>query len=458
MARNDSTVLASIIQVCLLPISRCLVIPSTFTPRLCYTTNEMNAEEKINLSLAVKEQLSFEVIAFLKTAGDTAAKRGLKLYLVGGVVRDLLLERFNTDLDIVVEGDAIRLAEEIALSLQAKITAHPRFSTATVKWGNHSADFVTARAETYARSGALPKVKPGTIKDDLARRDFTVNAMAMALNPDNYGELFDPFGGRQDLDRQIIRVLHEKSFQDDATRIWRAIRYEQRLGFHIEPMTMLLIERDLNMLKTVSGDRIRHELEKVLKEEEPEKALIRADELGVLAKLNPYLKADAWLAGTFIEARETCKGDSPTPLLYMALLCYRLIPADAEKLISYLHLPKAMAQAVKDTIAIKENMKTLSTNGQSPSVIHSLLNGYCPAAYEAVLIAAQSEAATEHIELYLNVLRYIHPRLTGDDLKKLGVPKGPKMKEVLKQLQNARLDGMIENKEDEERWVKERIF
>ena len=189
--------------------------------------------------------------------------------------------------------------------------------------------------------------------------------MALALNPKNYGELIDPFDGRQDLDKNIICVLHDKSFRDDATRIWRAIRYEQRLDFHIEPVTLLLIERDLNMLKTVSGDRIRHELERVLKEEEPEKTLIRADELGILAKLNPYLKGDTWLEGVFIEAREDCKTDIPNPYLYLALLCYRLIPEDAQKLIAYLRLPKAAAEAIRDTETIKVRIKELSLEGQA---------------------------------------------------------------------------------------------
>lgn len=286
----------------------------------------MCAQEAVNLSLAIKEQLSSETIAFLKMAGDTAEKRGWKLYLVGGVVRDILLERINTDLDIVVEGNAIKLAQEIALKLQVGITTHTRFGTATIKWEKRGADFVTARAETYSRPGALPKITAGTIKDDLARRDFTINAMAVALDPKKFGELTDPFNGRQDLKKEVIRILHQKSFRDDATRIWRAIRYEQRLGFQIEPMTMLLIERDLNMLKTVSGDRIRHELERVLKEEEPEKLLSRADELGVLAKISPHLKADPWLEGTFLEARETCKSEFPKTYSFIWLCSATVLP------------------------------------------------------------------------------------------------------------------------------------
>ncbi len=230
---------------------------------------EMDKQDKINLSSTINDQLSSGIIAFMKMVGTIAEKRGMQLYLVGGVVRDLLLERLNTDLDFVVEGDGIKLAEEIASLIHAKITTHPRFGTATIKWEKRSADFTTARSEIYARPGALPKVTFSSIKDDLARRDFTINAMAVAISPGRFGELIDPFDGRTDLEKNRVCVLHDKSFTDDATRIWRAVRYEQRLDFRIEPVTTLLIERDLNMLKTVSGDRIRHELELVLKEEEP---------------------------------------------------------------------------------------------------------------------------------------------------------------------------------------------
>jgi tRNA nucleotidyltransferase (CCA-adding enzyme) len=212
------------------------------------------------------------------------------------------------------------------------------------------------------------------------------------------------------------------------------------------------------MLKTVSGDRIRHELELVLKEEEPENTLRRADELGILEMLNPYLKADGWLAEKFIAARDAAETTLTTPWLYMALICYRFTGAEAEKFISYLRLPKAAAQVVHDTLAIRDRIKELSLEGQSPSIIYDILNGYCQAAYEANMIASASAAAAEHIELYERVLVHVRPTLTGDDLKKLGVPRGPKMKETLQKLLEAKLDGLVDTKEDEERWVKDNIL
>ncbi|MFA5309601.1 MAG: hypothetical protein WC370_08995 [Dehalococcoidales bacterium] len=414
----------------------------------------MNAPSAVNLAGNIEEQLPLDIIDFIRKAGDAAEKQQQRLYLVGGLVRDLLLERGGTDIDMVVEGDAIRMAQEVAGLVQAKVTVHPRFGTATLKWGKRSADLITARAETYARPGALPKVKPGTIRDDLARRDFTINAMAVELNPRRYGELIDPSGGRRDLDKKLVRVLYAKSFTDDATRIWRALRYEQRLDFKVETETLKLIKRDLSMLATISGDRLRHELELALKEELPEKVLCRAAALGVLQQLHPALVADDWLAGVFAAARDSCETGLPHPHLYLALLCYRLTLPELEKLIAFLRLPKAAALVLRDTLAVKAKLPDLEMPGQAPGVIDNLLQGYCPAAYTAVSLASGSAAAAENIELYLNVLRHINPVLTGEDLKKMGVPAGPQIKMLLQRLRQARLDGFIDSQKGEEEMVR----
>jgi len=409
---------------------------------------------KINLAKQLGEQLPSDIIDFIQKAGEAAEKWQQRLYVVGGVVRDLLLDRCNTDLDLVVEGDAIKLAQAIAASKKASTTVHTRFGTANLKWASRSVDFITARAETYARPGALPTVRPGSIHDDLARRDFTVNAMAIEINPRHYGELIDPFNGRQDLDKKLVRILHKKSFSDDATRIWRAIRYEQRLDFKIESETLRLIKRDIKMIETVSGDRIRHELELVFKEETPEKQLARAAELGVLEALHPSLRADEWLAETFAAARDKNLPD-PTPSpLYLALLCYRLNERELEQLIKYLRLTKTTTQVLYDTLAIKGKTKELAAPGLAPSIVYHLLHGYSATAYIANSIGSDSETASEHIELYLSVLRHVKPALSGKDLEKLGVPIGPEIKDVLQKLREARLDGRIGTKGEEEEMVR----
>lgn len=413
----------------------------------------MSTPDTINLTSSIKEHLSDIVVQFIKHAGSVAEQHQQRLYLVGGIVRDLLLEGVNLDIDLVVEGDAIKLAQLIAEPLKAKVTVHQRFGTSNIKWGSHSADFITARAETYAHPGALPTVKPGTIKDDLARRDFTINAMAVEVTPRHFGELLDPFNGREDIKQKLVRVLHEKSFVDDATRIWRAIRYEQRLDFRIEPATLLLIKRDIVNLKTISGDRIRHELELVLHEEMPEKALQRADELGTLAQLHPALKGDAWLAEMFEKAREYCQSDLPNPDFYLALLCYRLNLDDLESLVEYLHLTKETTVIFRDTLTLKNKTIELESPGLAPSEIYDLLYGYHTIAYAVNIIAAAAVAA-ENIELYLNVLRHVTPALSGADLKRLGIKQGPKIKEVLQKLREARLDGKINSKKEEEAWVR----
>ncbi len=204
----------------------------------------------LNLTVEIKTQLPADLVAFLEQAGRLAAENGQGIYLVGGVVRDLILHRPNLDLDLVVDGDAIPLARKMAAVLQAKLVVHTTFRTAKIRWNHRNVDIATVRAETYRKPGALPIVVPGTLMSDLYRRDFTINAMAVDLAPKRYGKLIDYLGGSADLLRKEIRVIHNESFTDDATRIWRAIRYEQRLGFHLSPATQKFLKRDIPMLDT----------------------------------------------------------------------------------------------------------------------------------------------------------------------------------------------------------------
>jgi tRNA nucleotidyltransferase (CCA-adding enzyme) len=280
-----------------------------------------------NLVNQINKQLPVELIEFMQLAGDVAARMGQKLYLVGGVVRDLLLERKNLDLDLVAEGDAIKLAEELATIKKGRVIAYSRFNTAKIKWNKWSVDIATTRAEVYEKAGSLPVVQcGGGIENDLVRRDFSINAMAVYLDPLHYGELIDLYRGREDLEKGHIRVLHDYSFRDDATRIWRAVRYEQRLDFKIARHTLDLIKQDISYLDAISGDRIRHELELVLEEERPEKAILRADELGLLAKMCPAMEADERLAKMLVKARGIMQPYSPPQELYLAFLVYRLSP------------------------------------------------------------------------------------------------------------------------------------
>jgi len=406
-----------------------------------------------NLSRNIQSQLPAELVDFIRAAATIATKQGQKLYLVGGVVRDLLLGKANLDLDLVVEGDAINIARQLLPLSQGKMTTHPTFGTANIQWDEWSIDLATARSESYAKPGALPIVKPSSIDNDLFRRDFTVNAMAVDLSPSHYGELIDLYAGKDDLEQKLIRVLHNTSFIDDATRIWRGLRYEQRLDFKLETKTLRLLKRDIPMLDTINGDRIRYELECVLEEELPEKILRRADELGVLARLHPSLKGNGWLAEKFKRARQLCKPELPSLRLYLTLLAYPFTSEETEQLISYLRLPKSLTQTLRDTNSLKANLKSLADPEITPSGIYQLLHDYSSEAIMVIEIASDVSIARQHIRLFLNKLCYVKPVLTGNDLKKMGIT-GPRIKEILNLLLEARLVGKVSSKQDEEEMVK----
>ena len=237
----------------------------------------------VNLSKKINAVLPAETMRLLDTIGKKANELGYAAFLVGGVVRDLIRGVKNLDLDVVVEGDAIRLGEGLSKELDAAIVIHKRFGTCTlvIKKGL-KIDFATARREIYERPAALPTVEFGPLKYDLARRDFTINAMAVSLNKKNFGKLIDLFGGKQDLARGAIKVLHRRSFIDDPTRIFRAARFESRPGFAIEAKTLRLAKEAVRkgMLARLSIYRTRKEMVLILKEEGRHKALERLKKLG----------------------------------------------------------------------------------------------------------------------------------------------------------------------------------
>ena len=200
----------------------------------------------------MRARLPAELVELVAAAGRLAGERGEELYLVGGAVRDLLLRRPNLDLDLVLEGNAPSLARRLARLGSDRVVTHPRFGTATVHRGSFAIDIVTARSETYAAPGALPSVTPGSIQDDLFRRDFTINAMAISINRESFGRLIDFFGGERDLLHGRIKVLHEGSFIDDPTRIFRAVRFESRFAFAIDHLTEELIKNDEQQLGDMS--------------------------------------------------------------------------------------------------------------------------------------------------------------------------------------------------------------
>jgi tRNA nucleotidyltransferase (CCA-adding enzyme) len=408
----------------------------------------------MNLARQIEQYLPQQLLELVKDISGQAAKRGHRVYLVGGVVRDLLLGYPNFDLDLVVEGDAVKLAQQVAETSQAKLLAHHRFGTAKLRYENFTLDLATARRETYARPGALPAVTPGTLTDDLLRRDFSINAMAISLAANDYGELVDPYQGESDLEHRLIRILHPGSFSDDATRILRAVRYEQRLVFEFEAQTAQLLKRDIPMLDTISGDRIRHELELIFKEKRPEFVIRRLAELGVLLRLSPFLKGDGWIAEKFDKARRL-KKPSQLPSLYFCLLIYSFSETNIEQLLARLNIPAKLSRAMRDTLRLKTSLPFLEKPSLKPSGIYYLLREYEPVAIQANAIASDEKEGTpslivhRHLQLFLTKLRYVRTSLNGEELKRLGISTGPEMGKVLQILHKAKLDGEVSTRADE---------
>jgi tRNA nucleotidyltransferase (CCA-adding enzyme) len=414
----------------------------------------------MNLARQIEQYLPRHLLELVKDISGLAAKQGQRVYLVGGVVRDLLLEGssfrsgLRFDLDLVVEGDAVKLAQRVAETSRAKLLAHHRFGTAKLRYHNFTLDLATARKETYARPGALPTVAPGTLKDDLIRRDFSINAMAISLAANDYGELVDLYQGKKDLARRLIRILHTKSFRDDATRILRAIRYEQRLGFALEAQTAQLLKRDIPLLDTISGDRIRHELELIFKEKQPELVIKRLAELGVLQRINPLLKGNGWLADKFDKARRLKK---PVQLssLYFCLLIYSFSEKDIEQFLARLNIQAKLSRTMRDALRLKARLPFLDKPALKPSDIYYLLREYEPVAIQVNAIASDEKEDTSslivqrNLRLFLTKLRYVRTALDGEELKGLGISAGPEMGQLLQILHKAKLDGEVSTRADE---------
>ena len=327
-----------------------------------------------------------------------------------------------------------------------RCTVHPAFGTATLKGTGFRIDVASARAETYERPGALPTVRPGPLRDDLLRRDFTVNAIALALTGDLTGGLIDPFHGEADLEAGLLRVLHEASFRDDATRILRGARYEARLGFRFEPQTLRWLRRDVRYLETISGPRLRDELLRVLREPQPERILLRLHELGALAALHPSLSFDERRAAAFARLREL--REEPPATACLALLAWGLTPPEAAALAARLSLTRREAEAVRAAPEARTLLAALSQDIPPSRAVEML--SPLPASAVWALAAAADAPAGERAVRYLRRWRYLKPLLDGHALVALGVPPGPRLGEVLRRLKAAKLDGEVRTRRDEE--------
>ncbi len=437
-----------------------------------------------NLANRLEAALAPARLALLKAVAQAAYKEHSALYIVGGFVRDLLLNRPSVDFDLVVEGDAISLARALAGRFGGRVTTHARFGTA--KWHiaeirhqfaglsenpvediPETLDLVTARTEFYNYPSALPTIERGSIKLDLHRRDFTINTLALRLDGRHYGELHDYWGGLNDLNHHILRVLHSLSFVDDPTRMLRAVRFEQRFDFHIEQRTLDLLKEAISLLDRVSGDRIRHELNHIFVEENAHLILARLQELGLLQAIHPALFWDNWLHQRFqalqkiapgadwqLEKYKSDKGLLVAGLAYI-LLSIRLPEEQVFGLSKRLKLSTELRNAVLDACTLWQDLPRLV--GAKPSEVTWRLEKTSPLARFTVYLASEDPQSCQVLVNYSTRWRKIKPTIDGHDLRALGLPPGPSYRRILNSLQDAWLNGEITSHEQEEALIQKLI-
>ncbi|MEI8349720.1 MAG: hypothetical protein WCI77_06160 [Candidatus Omnitrophota bacterium] len=374
--------------------------------------------------------LSKDFSSILKNISRLSDSAGIRVYLVGGVVRDLILGKNIVDLDIVVEGDAILFAQAFAHTHKKQFKKHHSFGTATVYYDQYQIDFATARQETYAHAGALPSVEPAELSRDLARRDFTINAMAISLNRDDYGTLIDLHNGLIDLKRGLIRVLHENSFLDDPTRILRAIKFEQRFSFTIEKKTRCLLQTALRRgaLRWVNPHRLRDELIPILKEPQPCRYIKRINSLGAFSFIDKKLrltKQDMLLLQRIEQAiifyLKRCHTHRKLEewLLYLCAITCKLSSGSINHFVERFGLHKGDKIRVLSAHTNRSRIQRLRT-GLVPHEIYQFLN---PFSFECILFFYAyypDKRIRKHIALFFSKLVQVRLRLKGADLKRLG--------------------------------------
>ena len=440
------------------------VVTRTDVLNMLFKASPVTAEPDMRQLLV--ESFSPILWQMLLTIGETAAALNMPLYFVGGVVRDLLLRQPATDFDMVVEGDAIKLVRRLQEMHGGETRTHSRFGTGkwlvtTDVWASlapdlepvgapESIDFVTARTEFYRKPTALPEIERGSIKLDLHRRDFSINTLAVRLDGSHMGELLDFYGGRRDLEQGIIRVLHSLSFIDDPTRMLRAVRLEQRLGFRIESRTAELIIDGLEMLDRVTGSRIRREIELALRDTSPAPTLQRLDELGVLQHIHPGLSWQPQMADSFVRLRELADDPIWSQLLdseslvfpYFALWLFPLSLDIQLEAMDRLRVRKTTLDDVKSVARLVDLLGQLPPDA-APSQIASTLQPFRGRVLMVAYAALGDSNAASRIRRFYSEWRLVKTAVTGEDLRAMGLKPGPVFAVILDRLLAARLDGEV---------------
>jgi tRNA nucleotidyltransferase (CCA-adding enzyme) len=434
---------------------------------------------RLNLGQRLDSALPAGRLALLKAVAAQARELHQAVYIVGGVVRDLVLERPSLDFDVVVEGDAIALGNALCQRFGGRVVAHGRFGTA--KWWiagqraglaevletsapldpddlPESLDLISARVEFYEYPTALPTVERSSIKLDLHRRDFTINTMAIRLDGRHYGDLYDYWGGLIDLRQGVVRVLHSLSFVDDPTRMLRAVRFEQRFGFRIEARTLQLMADAHPMVPQVSGERLRHELDLMLSEANAIAMFDRLAELGLLRAIHPGLEWNAGIAER-VSIGLTCVPDPiwdlPEVVGHIPLarvLAYvawfgALQPEQAQTVGDLLRMPVVVLRAIAAVHSLRPQLAGWVNT--RPSLIVEQLETYPRLALFALQMETESEAIGILLQRFAGQWRQIEPLTNGDDLRARGVPPGPAYRAILSALRQGWLDGEITSEEEE---------
>jgi tRNA nucleotidyltransferase (CCA-adding enzyme) len=417
-----------------------------------------------NLSAWLREKFPPAVSETLKRAGEVADILGFSAYLVGGSVRDLLRGEENLDIDIVIEGDGIGFAREFAQKLGARVRTHERFGTAQVITGDLKLDVATARTEYYESPAALPKVETSSIKKDLYRRDFTINTLAVILNPKDFGLLIDFFGGQRDLREKTIRVLHNLSFIEDPTRAFRAVRFAERFGFKLSKHTENLIKSALrmNLFDKLSGSRLYEELLLTFSETEPVRAIKRLSEYGLLKVIHPDLVFAQKLESMLQAIHDTLSWFDLLFLdekyhkgtIYLMALLSVLSMSERETAFTRLSSPSNMKEAInRGIIKSHELISHLPLN--DPAMLYKAM---CTLDIETIIVAmamAEDDAKKKEISQYLIELRTVKSQLTGHDLKSMGIVPGPVYSKIMDALLSERLRGRLKTRDDEKAFVRD---
>lgn len=437
--------------------------------------NEVDILSKLQYESYSKtlENLPPLAMGVLSEAGEVAQRLGVNIYVVGGFVRDIILGVENLDIDIVVEGNGLEFAEELIINIgevlnrlsitgSVKLTKYDRFKTAFLDIGNSlGIDIVTARKEIYEYPGALPQICQGSLMDDIFRRDFTINSMAFVILRNGFGKLVDFYGGKEDLSKGLVRILHPESFIDDPTRLFRAVRFEQRYGFQLEEITLKLAKEaiDSDVLKTISKERISFEFFIMLKEKKLVDMLKRMKDIGLIEKAYPELRLNKDIFDMLLCYKEyfeklndvtAFESGIDEELLRLLIIFSNIDIETGEILFDKMKLSKPYREKVQKFLKLVSDREKLK-NSTDYIVYKTLL----PLCHEGIVVFCLLYKEYEsRILQYLKITKNIKLLISGRDLNNIGIKPGPLYREIYDKIIEEKIKGNLNSYEEELHYVK----